>query len=78
VRAVDEAATNTIAHGYRGETGTIEIEVGHQRGTLVVCLCDQAVPFDPRDAPATNLDLPLEKRPLADLESIWLGSLWIR
>jgi serine/threonine-protein kinase RsbW len=67
VLAVDEAATNIIMHGYLGETGTIEIEVGHQGDALVVRLCDQAVPFDPNDVPPPDLTMPLEERPIGGL-----------
>ncbi|UCC62878.1 MAG: ATP-binding protein, partial [Anaerolineae bacterium] len=44
---VDEAATNVIVHGYEGEKGLIEIEVGRDADALVVRLRDEALPFDP-------------------------------
>jgi len=62
VLAVDEAATNIIVHGYRDQGGEIEIEIDRKRDTLYICLRDQAAPFDPTQAPAPNLELPLEER----------------
>jgi len=37
---VDEAATNTIVHGYRGHAGFVEIEVGCEGDALVIRLRD--------------------------------------
>jgi anti-sigma regulatory factor (Ser/Thr protein kinase) len=62
VRAVDEAATNIIFHGYRLEGGMIEVEVERAGGDLVVRLRDTAEPFDPTCAPTPDLSLPLEER----------------
>jgi serine/threonine-protein kinase RsbW len=62
VLAVDEAATNIIVHGYQGETGSIEIEVGQQGDALVVRLRDRAAPFDPSNVPPPDLTVPLEER----------------
>lgn len=67
VLAVDEAATNIILHGYRGQPGFIEIAVGRQGDSLVVHLYDQAPPFDPTQVPAPDLTLPLEERPIGKL-----------
>jgi serine/threonine-protein kinase RsbW len=67
VLAVDESAANIIVHGYRGEEGIIEIEIGREKDALVVCLRDQAAPFDPNDVPPPDLTLPLEERPLGGL-----------
>jgi anti-sigma regulatory factor (Ser/Thr protein kinase) len=62
VLAVDEAATNVMVHGYRGREGTIEVEVRREGEALVVCLLDQAAPFDPHVVPPPDLCLPLEQR----------------
>jgi anti-sigma regulatory factor (Ser/Thr protein kinase)/anti-anti-sigma regulatory factor len=63
VLAVDELATNSIVHGYKGAPGVVEVEVGSQGGSMVVWLRDHAPPFDPNDAPEPNPSLPLELRP---------------
>lgn len=62
IQAVDEAATNTIVHGYHGQPGDIEIEATREQDTLVVRLRDHAFPFDPTLAPPPDLTLPLEMR----------------
>ncbi len=63
VRAVDEAASNIIFHGYRCEPGIIEIDVLRERDTLVVRLRDEAPPFDPTQVPIPDVTLSLEERP---------------
>ena len=60
--AVTEAATNVMIHGYQGQPGTIEIEVSQREDSLVVCLRDQAPPFDPTTVPPPDVTLPLEQR----------------
>ncbi len=67
VQAVDESAANIILHGYRGRPGKIEIEIRKERNALVVCLRDQAPPFDPTQVPPPDLTLPLEERRLGGL-----------
>jgi anti-sigma regulatory factor (Ser/Thr protein kinase) len=62
--AVDEAATNTIVHGYSGREGFVEIEVGREGDALVVRLRDEAVPFDPTSVPPLDVTLPPEQRVL--------------
>jgi serine/threonine-protein kinase RsbW len=75
VLAVDEAATNIILHGYRGEDGSIEVRVEQLGDDLVVRLCDRAASFDPSDAPHPNLEAPLEERPLGGLGVYMIGQL---
>lgn len=65
--AVDEAATNVILHGYKGRGGPLEIEVKPSQHDLLVCLRDEAVPFDPTTVPPPNLTLPLSQRPIGGL-----------
>ena len=67
LQAVDEAATNIILHGYRGQPGEIEIEMDQDHGALVVCLRDRAFLFDPTRVPLPDLTLPLEARPVGGL-----------
>jgi serine/threonine-protein kinase RsbW len=60
--AVDECATNIIEHGYRGQSGSIEIEIDRVGDILTVVLRDHAPPFDPTGVPPPDLTLPLEAR----------------
>lgn len=62
IQAVDEAAANIIFHGYAGKPGMLEIDVTRVDASLVVCLRDQAAPFDPTRIPAPDLTTPLTKR----------------
>lgn len=67
VLASDEVATNAIVHGYRGDAGTIELEIERQGENLVVRVRDQAPTFDLSSVPAPDLSLPLELRPIGGL-----------
>jgi serine/threonine-protein kinase RsbW len=62
VLAVDEAASNVVLHGYRGQPGSLEVEVKRGRNALVICLRDEAPPFDPTTVPAPDLAAPLEQQ----------------
>jgi glutamate/tyrosine decarboxylase-like PLP-dependent enzyme/anti-sigma regulatory factor (Ser/Thr protein kinase) len=62
--AVDEAATNSIVHGYGGREGSIEIEVGREGDALVVRVRDEAEPFDPSNVLPPDVTLPPEQRVL--------------
>jgi len=64
ISAVDEAAANVIAHGYRGQEGILEIEVRREGDALIVHLRDEAKPFDPIAAPSPDLTKPPEGRPM--------------
>jgi serine/threonine-protein kinase RsbW len=65
--AVDEAVTNIIEHGYAGRSGEIEIEVRRTVEGCLVCLRDQAPPFDPTQLPEPDVTLPLAQRPVGGL-----------
>jgi anti-sigma regulatory factor (Ser/Thr protein kinase) len=67
VQAVDEAATNIIEHGYRGVSGTIEVEVVATAEEVTVHVRDGCLPFDPTVAPAPDTDAPLARRPLGGM-----------
>jgi serine/threonine-protein kinase RsbW len=60
--AVDECATNIIEHGYRGQPGSIEIEIDRAGENVTIVLRDHAPPFDPTGMPPPDLTLPLEAR----------------
>ena len=67
IQAVDESVTNVMKHGYEGQPGTIEIEVGREGDDLMVRVRDYAPPFDPTTYPSPDLTLPLERRPFGGL-----------
>jgi anti-sigma regulatory factor (Ser/Thr protein kinase) len=60
--AVDEAATNTVVHGYRECGGNIEVSVERTTEALLIRLRDEADPFDPHCMPRPDVDAPLERR----------------
>lgn len=63
VQAVDEAATNVIVHGYRGD-GPIEVEFELDDDRMAVRVLDQAPVFDVTSVPPPDLSIPpLERRP---------------
>ncbi len=62
ILSVDEAATNVINYGYRGNPGLLEIDVEREQETLIVTLKDSAPAFDPTTIPAPDVSLPLEAR----------------
>jgi len=63
IRAVDEAVTNIIVHGYHGQPGSIVIELEQAESFLLIRLLDQAAPFDPTAVPPPDVTSPLEQRP---------------
>jgi serine/threonine-protein kinase RsbW len=67
VMAVNEAVTNIIVHGYRGQPGMIRIDVGRIDNSLGIRLRDHAPPFDPTAVPPPDLHLPLSQRPFGGL-----------
>ncbi|HEY8817819.1 MAG TPA: ATP-binding protein [Candidatus Limnocylindrales bacterium] len=67
VIALDEAATNTIRHGYKGRPGPLLIDVFSEGSAVIVRLVDQAPTFDPTGHPTPDLDAPLERRPFGGM-----------
>jgi serine/threonine-protein kinase RsbW len=64
VQAVDEAATNSIIHGYADDPGWVEVTVKATDGRLIVTIADDAPPFDPTSVPTPDLTVhPMERRP---------------
>ena len=61
--AVDEACSNIIEHGYKGEgVGDIECTTQITEKGLTVILRDMGRPFHPKKVPKPKLDAPIEKR----------------
>jgi anti-sigma regulatory factor (Ser/Thr protein kinase) len=58
VQAVDEAAANTIVHGYAGRPGWLEVGVTADGAGIVVTLEDDAPSFDPTALPDPDMAVP--------------------
>ncbi|MEM9618040.1 MAG: ATP-binding protein [Pseudomonadota bacterium] len=66
--AVEEALVNTITYGYNDDAcHVIELEIAVQDGALVLSISDDAVAFNPLEAPLPNVDAPLEDRNVGGL-----------
>ena len=59
---VEEAFTNIMEHGYRGKGGPVAVAIEADAHGVRVVLRDEAIAFDPVDAPAADLDAALEER----------------
>jgi serine/threonine-protein kinase RsbW len=62
VQAVDEATTNVIVHGYRGQPGWVDVAAERVGDRIVVTVADEAPPFDPTAVPEPDLSVPPAKR----------------
>ena len=62
VQAVDEAVTNIIVHGYRGEPGTIAVTAELVGDDIVITIEDRAPTFDPTTVPPPDLTIPPDRR----------------
>jgi anti-sigma regulatory factor (Ser/Thr protein kinase) len=62
VQAVDEAVTNVIIHGYRGDPGEVEVTVERDGEVIIIVIEDRAQTFDPRSVAAPDLTIPPEHR----------------
>jgi len=58
VQAVDEAAANTVTHGFAGLPGWIEVAIDQAGPDLVVTITDDAPPFDPTGLPDPDMGVP--------------------
>jgi serine/threonine-protein kinase RsbW len=58
VQAVDEAATNTIVHGFAGRSGWLEVSLEVDGPGIVVTLEDDAPTFDPTAVPEPDMRVP--------------------
>lgn len=58
--ALEEVITNVIKHGYKGRPGHgIGLEIAVAAGEVVICVEDAAAAFNPLQAAAPDLALPL-------------------
>ena len=62
VQAVDEAATNVIIHGYRGQPGWLDVAAERVGDTIVITLEDEAPLMDPTVVPEPDLSVPPDRR----------------
>lgn len=62
-RAVDEAVSNIVIHGYQGQAGPLTLDIGQKGADLWVCLRDKAPLFDPTQVPPPDPSIPLPLRP---------------
>ncbi len=62
--AVDELVTNVVVHGYAeaGLNGPLRLQASWDENCLTLLLEDTGQPYDPRQAPAPDLSLPLDRR----------------
>lgn len=66
--ALEEVLTNTISYGYDdGAAHEIVVDFNLRENELTVTLTDEARPFDPLQAPAPDVNAPLEDRPIGGL-----------
>ena len=57
-QAVDEAAANTIVHGYAGTPGWLDVTVAVDGARCVITVEDEAPAFDPRATPEPDMTVP--------------------
>ena len=67
VLAANEALSNIIRHGFKGQPADISVTVACSPEAIEVTLRDQGPAFDPHDAPPPDTSLPLEQRPFGGL-----------
>ena len=65
--AVEEAITNVIAHGFRGQGGGVDVICRATRGIVEVQIEDSAPPFDPLSLPEPDLTADIEDRDIGGL-----------
>jgi serine/threonine-protein kinase RsbW len=62
-RAVDEAVSNIVRHGYQNQAGPLRLDIGQKGADLWVRLRDEAPVFDPTHVPPPDSSIPLPLRP---------------
>jgi len=66
--AVEEIVSNTISYGYTDDAvHWIKIAISHNRGTLIIRLEDDGIPFDPLLAEEPDCECPVEERKVGNL-----------
>jgi serine/threonine-protein kinase RsbW len=66
--ALEEAISNTIKYGYQDQqVHTICVRAGRENNQITLEIEDDANEFNPLEAPAPDLSLPVEKKPIGRL-----------
>ena len=66
--ALDEIFTNIVSYGYPdGNAHWIDFRLRYANDTVLICIEDQGIPFDPVTAPTAGSVPPLERCPLGGL-----------
>lgn len=65
--AVEEAASNVIAHGYKGRGGPLSVRLEVTEDDVTIGLRDQARPFKPGKISPPDTKTPLEDRPVGGM-----------
>jgi anti-sigma regulatory factor (Ser/Thr protein kinase) len=60
--ALDEIVSNVLRHGSIDADQHISVSILVADGVVTATVVDNGIPFDPHDAPAPNLDAPIEER----------------
>ena len=65
---LDEVVSNVIRHGHTVDgQGRVDVALALDGHELRIDVMDNGIPFDPLARPATNLNLPIEQRPVGGL-----------
>jgi anti-sigma regulatory factor (Ser/Thr protein kinase) len=65
---IDEIVTNIINYGYPNmDNGNIELSIELEAGLIKLIIKDDALPYNPLDAPEPDLESPLESRRIGGL-----------
>lgn len=65
--ALEESLVNIVDHAYIDAAGPIVLSCRRQAESLAVRIEDEGIAFDPTSAPAPDLDVYLEDRPIGGL-----------
>ena len=65
--AIEEVFTNIYAHGYRGQSGPVDIRISHSSKRITVAIADEAPAFDPASAPTPDINSDFDGRSVGGL-----------
>jgi anti-sigma regulatory factor (Ser/Thr protein kinase) len=65
--SVDEAATNAFEHAYNKGPGKVEIAVWREADSIMLCIRNWGMPFDPEAIAVPDVTRPLEERGVGGL-----------
>ena len=65
--ALDEAVTNVVLYAYPQKKGLIRLTLKKAGEDILAEIRDQGTPYDPTQAPAPDLTVPLEQRKIGGL-----------